>query len=487
MPALFANITTIYLLYLFYGASFLFLGVSIAAKDMKGSELKLANSLWMLGAFGFLHGAREWLELGPLIEGKNLSLQQVLVVKGASVCLGVLSFLFLLLFGISLIAGVDQKRGRWSGRIIAPLLAVWVLYVWHYGMRGEGGQVDLLTLQQANTGARFTFGFAGGVLAGYGLIACSREVQVLSGPAAQRLRYTGIAFLFYALFAGVCCSSSAVPFLPVPVELLRAVAAFFITYFIVNALNIFDVETRRKIEEQARRLVLAEKLTSLGQLAAGIAHEINNPLANASLGIQTLKNRLGMDAGGRDVSERLDAVERNIDRAAVIAQELLQFSRQRETEFIPLNVNSVVQGALTLLQYKLGTVTVLRDLGLVPDIMGDPGKLQQVFINVLANSVEAMPAGGTISIATAAQGRTVVARISDTGSGIDPENVSRVFDPFFTTKEIGTGTGLGLSICYGIIRQHNGSIEVDSAPGRGTTLTVKLPIREGHEEDTDRR
>ncbi len=484
---IFANITPIYLLYLFYGAAFLFLGVAIAAKDMKGSDLKLANSLWMLGIFGFLHGAHEWLELGPLIEGRNLAFQQIFVEKAVAAALVVFSFLFLLQFGISLVRVLGDRQVQWIKAVPAPLFLFWVLYLWYYGYHEERFRIDMQSLRQADIGARYTFGFVGGLLTAYGLIAYSREVRGLSLSISRKLFYAGVTFVFYAFFAGVFSSNYSVPFLPVPIELVRGVLAFFITYFIAKALNIFDIDTRKKIEQQTRRLVHSEKLASLGQLAAGIAHEINNPLTNASLGIETLKRKLKTNGNARDVVEKLDAVERNIDRASTIAQELLQFSRQRESEFIPLNIETVIKGALTLMQYKLSAIRVQQDLTPVSDIMGDPGKLEQVFINILANSLEAMPEGGAISVSTSQKGDFIRVRISDTGGGIAAENVSRVFDPFFTTKEIGKGTGLGLSICYGIIKQHQGTISISSTTGEGTTVSIRLPVKERYEKDTYRR
>jgi two-component system, NtrC family, sensor kinase len=487
MFSIFSTITPLYLLYLFYGAAFLFLGVSIAAKDMKGSDLKLADSLWLLGAFGFFHGFREWLELLLIIEGTNLSPEQMIAAKAAAVLLMVISFMFLLQFGISLVSGLDVKRIRLVKILPFPLFLAWALFVWYFEIRTEGYQVSIHTLLLAETGARFIFGFTGGLITSYSLIAYSREVMVLGRSVAKKLSYAGVAFIFYGLFAGLFSSGFSIINLPVPVEMIRGILAFFITYFIVNALNIFDIEMRKKIEQQARRLVQSEKLASLGQLAAGIAHEINNPLANASLCIQTLKKKIALQETGFDVVEKLDAVERNIDRASTIAQELLQFSRPRESEAIPFNINRVIQNTLTLMQCKLSKVTVPLDLAPVPDILGDPGKLEQVLINVLSNSIEAMPDGGTISIATAVQEDMLIVKVCDTGTGIESDNLSLIFDPFFTTKEIGNGTGLGLSICHGIIRQHGGNIEVASKPGSGTVLSIKLPIRERYEKDTDRR
>jgi signal transduction histidine kinase len=480
MINLFINIDPVLLTYFFYGAAFLILGMSIAAKDMKGSDLKLAGSLRLLVLFGFTHGIHEWLQLYPLIEGEHLSFQAILNLKLAAAALFVLSFVILLGFGLSLLR-IVSPASTWLSRILPVLLAVlWIVYVlWEIDF-----SIDFRLARSASIGARYTFGFVGSILAAYGLTSYSHEIKDLSRTAARNLSYAGISFGFYAVFAGVFSSDFTLLRPPVPVEVLRGASAVFITYFIVKALNIFDIETRKKIEQQARRIVQAEKLTSLGQLAAGIAHEINNPLTNASLGIQMLKGRLSGDAS---VIGKLDAVEKNIDRAASIARELLQFSRQQEEEFMPVNINAVIRAALTLLEYKMKSVTVREELGPLPDVMGDPGKLEQVFINVLSNAVEAMPNGGRITIRTVFDGRNVRIGVEDTGPGMVEEHLSRVFDPFFTTKNVGAGTGLGLSICYGIVKHHKGSIEVTSAPGKGASVTIKIPGRGKHEENTDSR
>ena len=487
MLSLLDNISLINILYLFYGAAFLFLGVSIASKDLKGSDLKIAGSLWMLGAFGFLHGAREWLELGHLIEGADLSYQQLVVEKAAAMSLTLFSFVFLLQFGTSLILKLDMKRSRWLRIFYAPLIILWMFYVWRFGFHQQEKSFDLFLLfRQAEIGARYVFGIIGAMMTAFALMAYSYEVRSLSHSASKRLLYAGSTFIFYAVFTGITPTNFFVA-IPVPIELLRAIAALLITYFISNALNIFDIESRIKIEQQSRRLVQVEKLTSLGQLAAGIAHEINNPLTNASLGIQTLKKWAIAHPDSQELVKKLDAVERNIDRASVIAQELLQFSRQKECEVVPVHINTVIESALTLLQYKLKPVTVVQSLETVPVVLGDQGKLQQVFINVLSNSIESIVTGGTISISTAVQRDMVIVTVADTGFGIEAENHSRLFDPFFTTKEIGSGTGLGLSICYGIIRQHHGTIEIDSESGKGTEVTIKLPVMERYEKNIDRR
>ena len=479
---LFANINPLYFLYLLYGASFLFLGVSIATKDMKGSDLRIADSLWLLGAFGFLHGAHEWLYLGTWIEGKNLSSQQILAARAADSALLVLSFIFLLQFGLSLLRVLDNRRMQWARTMPVVLFSLWIIYLLQ-----QGFHLDIPFLRRANTGARYTFGIAGGFLTSYGLIAYARDTTAMSRAVSQRFYYAGISFIFYALLEGLFISGYRVPVLRIPIELLRTIAAILIMYFVSRALNMCDIETRNKIKQQARLLVQAEKLSSLGQLAVGIAHEINNPLANASLGIQTLKQKLHRTEKDSEIIDRLAAVENNIDRASLIAQEMLQFSRKGRETYVPLDINDVLTSSLTLLQYKLQNITLTKELAPLPDIMGDPVKLEQVFINILSNSIEAMPKGGKICIASQQENAMVEVRITDTGSGVSAENQSRVFEPFFTTKDIGSGTGMGLFVSYGIIRQHHGTIELSSMPGKGTTATIKIPIREAYEKDTYRR
>ncbi len=236
-----------------------------------------------------------------------------------------------------------------------------------------------------------------------------------------------------------------------------------------------DITERKKQEEELSR---ASNLRSIGRLAIGIAHEINNPLANASLNLEIMKNRLIDNIMDREILQKLEAIERNIGRASTIAKELLQFSRQGESEFIPLDINNVITSALLLLEHKLNSITIHQSLPEISVTLGDPVKLEQVFINILNNSVEAMPHGGDIFISISHINNYVEVKISDTGVGISDDHISKVFDPFFTTKEVGAGTGLGLSICYGIINQHSGTIEVSSKVGKGTAVIIKLPITE---------
>jgi len=475
----FLNATPVCLLYFFYGLAFLFLGISIVVKDKSTSELRLAKYLWLLAGFGFVHGAHEWLELYLLFEGRRLTEYQLFFVNTFILFAVVLSFFFLLQFGLSLIRFIDSKPLKWLKAVPSILFVLWLFYLFSQGIKR-----DFPSFEGAEFFARNTLGVIGGLITAFGLITYSRETKEINAYASKNLYYAGVVFLFYTIFTGTISSHTVIPYFSLPIEALRGISAVLITCFIIKGLTLFDAEKSNRLENQLKLLAQSEKLASLGQLAAGIAHEINNPLTNASLNIQTLKNSIASDAV---VLQKLNAIERNVDRASAIAKELLQFSRYRESEFAPVNINDSITSAMSLIGFRLGNITVRKKLSVIPDVMGDPLRLEQAFINILSNAVESMPDGGDIDILTSIEGAFIKIEISDTGSGISDKNILKAFDPFFTTKDVGEGTGLGLSICYGIIKQHNGIIEIANNTGKGTTVTVKLPAMEQNEENTGSR
>jgi PAS domain S-box-containing protein len=238
-----------------------------------------------------------------------------------------------------------------------------------------------------------------------------------------------------------------------------------------------DITDRVMLETQ---LAQADKLSSIGLLAAGVAHEINTPLAVISSYAQMLTKQLKGDARLGPV---LDKIVQQSFRASEIANGLLNFSRTSTTEFRSTDLNQVIRETLSLLEHQFKTAQIVVDLELdagLPPIHGNPGKLQQVFLNLLLNAKDAMPAGGHLRVSTAANGH-VEARVSDSGSGIAPEHLKRIYDPFFTTKTTPRpgerrGTGLGLSVSYGIIQEHAGKIHVESAVGAGTTFHLEFPL-----------
>jgi PAS domain S-box-containing protein len=238
-----------------------------------------------------------------------------------------------------------------------------------------------------------------------------------------------------------------------------------------------DITERVELESQ---LSQADKLSSIGLLAAGVAHEVNTPLAVISSYAQMLSKQL---QGDSQKGALLDKITRQTFRASEIVNNLLNFSRTSGTEFTEVDVNKVIADTLALLEHQFKTANIrVQDerAERLPRISGNAGRLQQVFLNLFLNARDAMPKGGTLRIVSSnGEGVTVV--VSDTGTGIAQEHIERIYDPFFTTKAgqregQSKGTGLGLSVTYGIIQEHAGKIRVESRPGQGTTFYVDFPM-----------
>ncbi len=257
----------------------------------------------------------------------------------------------------------------------------------------------------------------------------------------------------------------------------------------VNAVPLFDgdgntigrVFTFRDItDEKHRQEVLhrTEKLAAVGQLSAGIAHELNTPLGSILGYARLLLKGSNLLPEQR---ERLAIIAEQAKKSSAIIRELLNFSRlsaQPPDRTITCDLNKVVVETIKVLQTELDKrfITVHLDLSMLPAVTADPKRLEQVLVNIVLNSAQAIGSNGEINIASQCSGHEVQITVKDSGPGIPPKDLSRIFDPFFTTKPVGQGTGLGLSICAGIINDYGGAIDVRNAPGGGTIFTIILPL-----------
>jgi len=251
----------------------------------------------------------------------------------------------------------------------------------------------------------------------------------------------------------------------------------------------------KQVEEKTRDLKLAqaqivrsEKLSSIGLLAAGVAHELNSPLMGILNYAQLIANKVPDDSMEK---QDLQVIISQTGRCATIIRQLLDFSRESSVAKMPQDVHNVIEQAIVLVERQalFQNIVIERDFDpKLPRVLMDAGQMQQVFLNLLVNAGEALPAGGSVRISTrasvsaasarpaaAAPGDVVRIVVRDTGTGISPQDLHRIFDPFFTTKEVGHGTGLGLAVSYGIIERHGGTIDVESAVGQGTAFTITLP------------
>ena len=451
-------------LYLLYGLAFFTLGVAILSRDIRLSELGIARIIWLLAVFGIIHGFHEWLELcvqfNPDIKTPFFSSFRLVIVS--------ISFLFLLYFGlflniITIYGDGALKTTPQSVKMLVGVFALLLIVLAIY--------LDLENGKDIN--ARLLLGFPGGALSGVGLVMYSRTVRAFSKNVSVNFILAGSCMISYSLLTGVIPSDVIVPIVGVKIILFRGISAFLIMVFTIRALSVFSLEQRELINEQLQRFSQSEKLTSMGILASGIAHEINNPLTNVSLNVEMLKDLVPDDD---KINRKLGAIERNVGRASRIAKELLHFSREKETTLEPIHINQIVLSTRSLLESQDLSSIIELNLQDVQRIMGIPWKLEEVFINLLMNSIDACSQDDNIEIQTFENNGSVVVEITDTGHGISDGDISKVFDPFFTTKEIGKGTGLGLSVCYNIIQQHGGDISLMSSEHGGTIVTVSFPV-----------
>jgi signal transduction histidine kinase len=270
-------------------------------------------------------------------------------------------------------------------------------------------------------------------------------------------------------------------------------------------------QTLNQLKKAQAQLVESEKMVSLGILTAGIAHEINNPVNYINTGLEGLKislsdymkvfklyeqinqtnviNKLAQiekhkkQIDFRDIQKSIDLLLKNmltgVNRITEIVKSLRSFARTEDNELKETNIHEIVDSVLVMLhnQYK-NNIEIIKNYGNLPQISCFPGRLSQVFMNIISNAIQAIPGKGTIQITTHyyAKVQSISISIKDSGKGISPDNIPNVFEPFFTTKEVGKGTGLGLSISYNIIQRHKGEIKVNSELNKGTEFIITLPV-----------
>lgn len=273
----------------------------------------------------------------------------------------------------------------------------------------------------------------------------------------------------------------------------------------LSKMNRQMTEINERLTQAQAQLEQSGRMAAIGQLAAGVAHEINNPIGYVYSNVGTLegymdqliarlKASLGQgvleaDAGLRELVEDLPALlgetREGLDRVRKIVQDLKDFSRGGESdEWEWADLNAGLQSTLNIANNEIRHKGhLLRELGDLPQVQCLPSQLNQVFLNLVVNAAHAIERGGEIRVSTRQVGDTVQISVTDNGCGIPPEFRDRVFEPFFTTKPVGQGTGLGLSLSYAIVRKHRGTIEVDSAPGVGTTFTITLPVSQSAPRD----
>jgi signal transduction histidine kinase len=322
-------------------------------------------------------------------------------------------------------------------------------------------------------------------------------VPLMATALAGRAAGIGWAIVCIALGEAhlLLAESGAIPGEPISAAAFRVASAWNVALLILVVLLFVILseslrlrttaalaEAQARLEAARENALRAERLASLGQMAAGVAHEINNPIAFVSSNLALLREDLARGplepALQREyVEDILPATEEGIDRVIGIVADLRRFARGEEAEGAEFDFNAEVRAALRICEKALGDRRLVVQLGNLPKVMGRAREVAQVTVNLTMNAAYATTRGGEIRVETWSTGDEVVLRVSDDGTGMTPEVKERLFEPFFTTKPVGEGTGLGLAVVHGIVRAHGGSIQVDSALGSGSTFDVRIPVR----------
>lgn len=321
-------------------------------------------------------------------------------------------------------------------------------------------------------------------------------IPVIYAALVYRVRGSLIASLVFLLVV----SPRALLFSPYPNPLLRAflfvIFAAFISLLIATQLNRLERERKiqaelndayqklseydRNLRASQEQLIQAERLSSLGQMAGSFAHEINNPLGGVLIYTKLLAKNIAIDKISKtDAINYLSKMEHELTRTTKLIQSLLDFSRQSPAIITEVNVNDIIDQALTLAAHSAEPqhVQIVKELEPnLPKLVADFSKLKQVCASLIMNSIEAMPKGGKLTVRTSADSLNIAIQVQDTGHGIAPQNIPKLFTPFFTTKKEVKGVGLSLAVAHGIIQRHQGKIEVQSNEGEGTTFTIYLPL-----------
>jgi signal transduction histidine kinase len=319
--------------------------------------------------------------------------------------------------------------------------------------------------------AAIIFGAWGSLIASLAFLGVVLPRALLFSPYADPL-FRAVLFVIFTALIGILV---AMQLIRIESE-RKARAALDKAY---NELSEYD----KRLRENQEQLIQAEKLTSMGQMAASIAHEVNNPLAGVLVYTQLLAKKINSDRFSKEGAlESLAKMEAELTRSTRLIRNLLDFARQSPPALRDVQVNDVLEQALDLAAFSAEPKGIEIEKHLSPSlplVTADFDQLQQVSINLITNALQAMPEGGKLTLRTSADDNQIKIEVQDTGQGISKENMHKLFTPFFTTKEKGKGVGLGLAVAYGIIQRHKGRLEVQSKEGEGTTFTIYLP--RGHE------
>ncbi|MBU4252936.1 MAG: hypothetical protein KKC39_04865 [Candidatus Omnitrophica bacterium] len=455
------------IVYLIYGFSFMILAVAISVQPYRKSNFKIAGIIGILAAFGFTHGLNEFLNMIQIIKGSGAPSWHI-----ARTTVLTLSFIFLFEFGRSLIA---LSKKNFFKRRVTVIFSLFVFFL-------------IFTSQhESSIWPRYILGFPGGIMTAAGFILYYKTNQTILELFKAR---TSLYFLTAAMAAGVysVLAGLIVPkadFFPasflnnvsflnlvgIPVQVFRTICACLISWSVFNILHIFNWEIISKLKSLQERLIAHERLAAMGKAAGAIGHEFKNQLGVMRNSIYFLNMNLANT--GEKIKKHLTILEEQVIETNRTIENILSFAATKRLEFEPLNLKELLAHSISNLQVPEEIDLEMRLPFDTWEIKADKIQINRVFINIIINALEAMNNKGKLSITASKDEKFTTVVFQDSGPGIKEENKARIFEPFFSTKS--SGMGLGLSTSKAAIEAHGGQMEIASAYGQGTAVTIKIP------------
>ncbi|MDD5773922.1 MAG: HAMP domain-containing sensor histidine kinase [bacterium] len=455
------------LVFFVYGLAFYVMGVAILIQPRKEeSVFKLAEFIWLLGAFGISHGVNEWLDMFILVKRFELGIWHIIRMAVLTV-----SFVFLFEFGRKLVSLNINKL--LSGWITVCLCAVTIVFIFTFK-------------EDPTIWPRYFLGLPGGLMSALGFFWYQQKNKddCEKFGIGKYFLWAAASMGLYSIFTGIVVPKGGFPpasfinntsflnFFNIPVQVLRAVCAAAISRAIWNILSVFNREIISDLRESLDKLKHSEDLVTMGKFAGIMGHEFRNQLAvmKSSLYFIDMKFQ-GVD---EKTKHHLETLKKQITETDNIIEDILMFAKGRQIDFKDVNLKNIILHSVSAIRNSEKIKIIIEIDKDLPIIKGDEIKLDRCFVNIVLNAVQAMEDGGKLLISADKTGNFINIIFKDTGCGIKTQDKERIFEPFFTNKK--GGTGLGLSTCRIIVDAHKGHIDVKSEVNKGTTVKITLPI-----------
>lgn len=453
----------IFKLYLLSGLAFFAIAFAIFSRNLSKSQILIARELPLFALFALVHAGHLWSELYvDLYQHEFILTRQIETFRVLK--LG-LSFLPLAYFAWRMLA-LTTWRPTWLKWIkSAVCLLGLVLLGQLYGLYTQFSYP--VFIHYASDYLRWVLGIGFSILAGSAIFSYARRIALNGFGSALPLRALGLSLIIYALCVGGLSDGSA----PLWVHLLRLVLAYAMALSLWHTMRIFDREHDQQLQSSLQLSLQDAKLRELGELTSAIAHEIKTPLSSAMMSCDLLENQLADD---RHHQRQLDRIRYGLSRAAQISQEVLSYAHHKPIQRRSVDLAYVLEQALTLNQYRLEEFDVRINIDSPLKVYGDPGLLEEVFSNLIGNSIDASQIQKTLRIQGVQNKQHAILTFTDSGGGIPDALLNKATQPFFTTKPKGEGTGMGLALCKQIIMQHNGELLLYNH-NNGLTVEVRIP------------